>query len=196
MPAARDSEPAWNTVLETPFGSLRIAGTAQGLTIVGFTARRPSSAAGTERGGTYGTGARSEAAVARVLRGTAPVFHVARGAGRHAVPAAGVGGTAEDSVGRHDNVPGDCATDRATHRGTRRRQRQRAQSGRHRHPVPPGHRQQRQPDRLRRRHRDQAAPPAARRRSAHVDAAGFVSRPEAAARRVPPGSRRPAYSSC
>ena len=38
MPAARDSEPAWNTVLETPFGSLRIAGTAQGLTIVGFTA--------------------------------------------------------------------------------------------------------------------------------------------------------------
>ena len=37
MPASRDSEPAWDTVLATPFGPLRVAGTAQGLTIVGFT---------------------------------------------------------------------------------------------------------------------------------------------------------------
>jgi methylated-DNA-[protein]-cysteine S-methyltransferase len=37
MPASRDSETAWDTVLDTPFGPLRVAGTAQGLTIVGFT---------------------------------------------------------------------------------------------------------------------------------------------------------------
>ena len=37
MPASCESEPAWNTVLDTPFGPLRLAGTAQGLTIVGFT---------------------------------------------------------------------------------------------------------------------------------------------------------------
>ena len=36
MPAPRDPEPAWDTVVDTPFGALRIAGTGQGLTQVGF----------------------------------------------------------------------------------------------------------------------------------------------------------------
>ena len=37
MPASCESEPVWDTVLDTPFGPLLLAGTAQGLTIVGFT---------------------------------------------------------------------------------------------------------------------------------------------------------------
>ena len=37
MPASCDSEPAWDTVLGTPFGPLRVVGTAQGLTNVEFT---------------------------------------------------------------------------------------------------------------------------------------------------------------
>ena len=37
MPASCESEPAWDIVVDTPFGPLRVAGTARGLTIVGFT---------------------------------------------------------------------------------------------------------------------------------------------------------------
>ena len=37
MPASCESEPVWDTVLDTRFGPLRLAGTAQALTIVGFT---------------------------------------------------------------------------------------------------------------------------------------------------------------
>ena len=37
MPASRESEPAWDIVVDTPFGALRVAGTVRGLTIVGFT---------------------------------------------------------------------------------------------------------------------------------------------------------------
>lgn len=36
MPASHDSEPAWETIVDTPLGPLRVAGTAQGLTEVGF----------------------------------------------------------------------------------------------------------------------------------------------------------------
>ena len=43
MPASRESEPAWDIVVDTPFGALRVAGTARGLTIVGFTEGDPAS---------------------------------------------------------------------------------------------------------------------------------------------------------
>ena len=36
MPASCGSEHAWNTIIDTPLGLLRVAGTAQGLTEVGF----------------------------------------------------------------------------------------------------------------------------------------------------------------
>ena len=36
MPASNDSEPGWDVVVDTPLGPLRVAGTAQGLTEVGF----------------------------------------------------------------------------------------------------------------------------------------------------------------
>ena len=49
MPASCESEPAWNTVLDTPFGPLRLAGTAQGLTIVGFTEGERPARPGTGR---------------------------------------------------------------------------------------------------------------------------------------------------
>lgn len=42
MPASCDSETAWDIVMDTPFGSLRVAGTARGLTIVGFTEGDPT----------------------------------------------------------------------------------------------------------------------------------------------------------
>ena len=42
MPVSCESEPAWNIVMDTPFGSLRVAGTARGLTIVGFTEGDPT----------------------------------------------------------------------------------------------------------------------------------------------------------
>ena len=41
MPSACDSEPAWETVLDTPLGPLRLAGKAQGLTVVGFAEGEP-----------------------------------------------------------------------------------------------------------------------------------------------------------
>ena len=42
MPVSCEFEPAWNIVMDTPFGSLRVAGTARGLTIVGFTEGDPT----------------------------------------------------------------------------------------------------------------------------------------------------------
>ena len=42
MPTSCESEPAWDIVVDTPFGPLRVAGTARGLTIVGFTEGDPT----------------------------------------------------------------------------------------------------------------------------------------------------------
>ena len=54
MPASCESELAWDIVVDTPFGPLRVAGTARGLTIVGFTEGDPTPRRGPDRQGDGG----------------------------------------------------------------------------------------------------------------------------------------------
>ena len=64
MPASCDSEPAWDILVDTPFGSLRVAGTARGLTIVGFTEGDPTPRQERDR---QGNGGLPEEAVRQLL---------------------------------------------------------------------------------------------------------------------------------
>ena len=81
---------------------------------------------------------------------------------RDAVPAPGVGGVAGRARGCDGVLRRHRAADRHADRRPRRRRGQWRQPGRDRRPVPPHHRRQRQPDRLRRRARSQGVVAAAR----------------------------------
>ena len=96
---------------------------------------------------------------ARVLRRRAHRLRPrAASRGRHRLRAARLDRAPDDPVRRDRQLRRDRGPHRPPRQGARRRPRQRPQPGRHRLPVPPGHRQRRLADRLRRRAREQAHP--------------------------------------